>query len=95
MEKIKPNAKFTRTNFANHLTEAKIGNRMFFGGNLLRQPAFVAASKQRTNAIKTIGRYPGADEIMNNAIFIGTYPGLTREMLDYVIDQIRCFIASS
>lgn len=92
MMRIKPNAKFSRTDFANHLTEAKIGNRMFFGGNLLRQPAFVAAGKQGPSTIKSSGQYAGADEIMNNAIFIGTYPGLTQEMLDYIVNQVRCFI---
>ncbi len=34
----------------------------------------------------------GADEIMNQAIFLGTYPGLTKEMMDYEIEIIRDFV---
>jgi CDP-6-deoxy-D-xylo-4-hexulose-3-dehydrase len=88
---VKPTAPFTRTDLARHLDEKKIGNRMLFGGNLLRQPAFVQLRKERPQSMRLIGSYPGADRIMNESIFIGVYPGLTRPMLDYIIDTIHSF----
>jgi CDP-6-deoxy-D-xylo-4-hexulose-3-dehydrase len=94
MIRIKESAPFSHTDLARHLDEKKIGNRMFFGGNLLRQPVFVQLKKDRPDAFRVVGDMPGADEIMNRAIFLGTYPGLTREMLDYEIETIRAFVRS-
>jgi CDP-6-deoxy-D-xylo-4-hexulose-3-dehydrase len=91
MLRVLPSAPFTHTDLARHLDRCKIGNRMFFGGNLLRQPAFVQLKKDRPQAVRSIGEMPGADEIMRGAIFLGTYPGLTPEMLDYEISVIREF----
>ena len=91
---IKENAPFGRTDFARHLDEKKIGNRMLFGGNLVRQPAFVRLRADRPDALRVVGDLPGADAIMNRSIFIGTYPGLTKEQLDYEIDVIKAFCGS-
>jgi CDP-6-deoxy-D-xylo-4-hexulose-3-dehydrase len=85
---VKPGAPFTRTDLARHLDESRIGNRMLFGGNLLRQPAFVQLRAERSGAMRVLGETPGADRIMNQSIFVGVYPGLTREMLDYMIETI-------
>lgn len=110
MIRVKPSAPFTHSALAHHLDEKKIGNRMFFGGNLLRQPVFVQMRKNRPESIRLVGShgaalpkindasiaaaFPGADAIMNTAIFLGTYPGLTQEMLDYEIQVIREFVGS-
>lgn len=94
MVRVKPAAPFAHTDLARHLDENKIGNRMLFGGNLLRQPLFVQLKKDRPGAFRTIGDCPGADSIMNTALFLGTYPGLTREMLDCEIQAIRRFVES-
>jgi CDP-6-deoxy-D-xylo-4-hexulose-3-dehydrase len=118
---VKPDAPFTKSAFASHLDDHKVGNRMLFGGNLLRQPAFVQLKKDRPDAIRTLelsdespvlrslgeggsaithppssasGGYPGADRIMNEAIFIGTYPGLTKLQLDHMVSTIRDFVAN-
>jgi CDP-6-deoxy-D-xylo-4-hexulose-3-dehydrase len=91
---VKKNAPFTRRDFAQHLDAAKIGNRMLFGGNLVRQPAFVSLRKQQPGAFRVVGDLTGADRIMNEAVFIGTYPGLTEAMLDYMIETIRKFVRS-
>lgn len=88
---VRERAPFTRTDLARFLDEKKIGNRMLFGGNLLRQPAFVQLRKDRPGAMRVVGDMVGADEIMNRTIFIGTYPGLTAEMLGYTIESIRSF----
>ena len=58
-----------------------IGNRMLFGGNLLRQPAFVQLRADRPDALRVVGDLAGADEIMIDTLFLGTYPGLTAPML--------------
>jgi CDP-6-deoxy-D-xylo-4-hexulose-3-dehydrase len=94
MLRVKAAAPFTHTDLARHLDGRKIGNRMFFGGNLLRQPVFVQLRKDRPDAFRVVGEMLGADEIMNHAIFLGTYPGLTKEMLDYEIGTIRDFVKS-
>lgn len=95
MLRVKPTAGFSHTDLARHLDEKKIGNRMFFGGNLLRQPVFVQLKKDRPDSFRVVGEMTGADEIMNSAIFLGTYPGLTPEMLRYEIQVIRDFCRKS
>lgn len=92
MLRVKPGARFSHTDLARHLDEKKIGNRMFFGGNLLRQPAFVQLKKDQPGAFRVVGDLAGADEIMHRALFLGTYPGLTVPMLDYEIGVIREFV---
>lgn len=91
---VKPNKLFTRTELAMELDKHKIGNRMLFGGNLLRQPAFVQLKKDNDGAIKEIGSMDNSDKIMMDTLFLGTYPGLTNNMLDAEIAVIRNFIDS-
>lgn len=80
-----------RTELAEYLDENKIGNRMLFGGNLVRQPVFCQLKKDRPNAFRVVGDLAGADEIMNQALFIGVHPGLTKPILDYMMDKITAF----
>ena len=91
---VRESAPFTRTELARALDAAKIGNRMLFGGNLLRQPAFIQLHKDNPNAFRVVGNLAGADRIMNQALFLGTYPGLTRAMLDYELETIQKFVRS-
>ena len=91
---VKPSAPFSRTEFASALDAKKIGNRMLFGGNLVRQPAFVQLRKDNPAAFRVIGDLAGADRIMNEAVFIGVYPGLTQAMVDYMIETITTFVRS-
>ena len=87
---VKPNAPITRTQLAQTLDAAKIGNRMLFGGNLVRQPAFVQLKADTMGAgFRVVGDLQGADRIMTNAMFIGTYPGLRLDHLAYMIQVIR------
>lgn len=87
---VKPNAKFSRTDLARALDQAKIGNRMLFGGNLVRQPAFVQLRQDsQGKAFRVVGDLQGADRIMNEAVFVGTYPGLDEEKLSYIASIIR------
>ena len=64
---------------------------MLFGGNLLRQPVFVQLKKDRPSSFRVAAPLTGADQIMNTAIFLGTYPGLTPAMLDYELEVITNF----
>jgi CDP-6-deoxy-D-xylo-4-hexulose-3-dehydrase len=89
---VKPSAPFSRIEFVRALEAKKIGNRTLFGGNLVRQPAFVQLRKDNPSAFRVVGSLAGADRIMNEAVFIGTYPGLTRPMLDYMVETIAGFV---
>ena len=91
MLRVKPGGPFTHTQLGRHLDEKKIGNRMLFGGNLLRQPVFVQLRKDRPDSFRICGPMSGADSLMNTALFIGTYPGLTPAMLDYELETIHRF----
>ena len=91
---VKPSAPFSRTEFACALDAKKIGNRMLFGGNLVRQPAFVQLWKDNPAAFRVIGDLAGADRLMNEAVFVGVYPGLTHAMLDYMVETITKFVRS-
>ncbi len=88
---VKESAPFTRTELAQELDHHKIGNRMLFGGNLVRQPAFVQLRHDNPDAMRVSGELPVADRIMNQTMFLGTYPGLTSEQLDFMVRVIRDF----
>jgi len=85
---VKTDAPFSRTELAQELDRNNIGNRMLFGGNLLRQPAFVQLREDRPEALRVQGNMIGSDEIMVNTLFLGTYPGLTDQMLKKEIEVI-------
>lgn len=89
---VRPSAPFTSRDLARHLDEKKIGNRMFFGGNLVRQPAFVQLKEEQPEAYRVAGDLKGADRIMNEALFLGTYPGLSPAMLEYMVETIGNFV---
>jgi CDP-4-dehydro-6-deoxyglucose reductase, E1 len=87
---LKPNAPVTRTDLARKLDEAKIGNRMLFGGNLVRQPAFQQlATDTNGQGFRVVGDLAGADRIMRDAVFVGVYPGLRTGMMQHITSTIR------
>jgi CDP-6-deoxy-D-xylo-4-hexulose-3-dehydrase len=88
---VRDGAPFTAVELSRHLDAGKIGNRRFFGGNLVRQPAFVQLRRDNPGAFRAVGGLEGADRVMASALFVGVYPGLTSEMLDYVIGVIGDF----
>ena len=88
---VKNGSPFTRTDLAVELDKNKIGNRMLFGGNLVKQPAFVDLNKNRPGSYRQVDDLKSSDEIMNTTLFLGTYPGLTKEMLDFEISVISEF----
>jgi CDP-6-deoxy-D-xylo-4-hexulose-3-dehydrase len=88
---VRDGAPFTAVELSRRLDELKIGNRRLFGGNLVRQPAFVQLLRDNPKAFRVSGSLLGADRLMHSALFIGVYPGLTASMLDYVIASIGEF----
>jgi len=92
---VRPGAGFSRADLSRHLDEKKIGNRALFGGNLVRQPAFADLRKENPRAFRVIGDLAGADRIMNDALFVGVYPGLSESMLDFLIKTLRDFVRRS
>jgi CDP-4-dehydro-6-deoxyglucose reductase, E1 len=91
MMRVKPTAPFTRREFVARLDQARIGSRMLFGGNLVRQPAFATLRRNRPGAFRVVGDLAGADQIMNEAVFVGVYPGLTDAMLGHIGETILTF----
>lgn len=73
----------TRNEITQFLEQNMVGTRLLFAGNLLRQPAYQNIKH------KVIGYLQNTDRIMNQTFWIGVYPGLTKEMLDYVIATIH------
>jgi CDP-6-deoxy-D-xylo-4-hexulose-3-dehydrase len=69
------------------LDHRKIGSRMIFAGNVLRQPAYLHAD------FRVVGDLTNTDIVMHRALWLGVFPGLTTEMLDFVADSVRDFIA--
>lgn len=82
---VKENAPFTRNALVEHLEEKRIGSRLLFGGNMVRQPAYEGLK------YRVVGNLKNTDYVMENTFWIGLYPGLTEEMLDYVVSVIRGF----
>lgn len=74
---LKEQIPFTRDNVTNHLNANLIETRNLFAGNITRQPAFINKTWKIADKLKN------TDLIMNNTFFLGTYPGLTREMFSY------------
>ena len=84
---VRENAPFNREDLIRALDAKKIGTRLLFGGNLLRQPAYEGCE------YRVIGDLPNTDFVMNNVFWIVVYPALTRPMLDYVAETIHAFIS--
>jgi CDP-6-deoxy-D-xylo-4-hexulose-3-dehydrase len=82
---VRPQAPFSRDEFVRHLESCKIGTRLLFAGNILRQPAYAKIEH------RVVGPLVNTDFVMERLLWIGVYPGLTTPMLDYVIETIHDF----
>lgn len=86
---VKPEAPFTRDDLTHALEARKIGTRLMFAGNLLRQPAYEGWEH------RVVGELPNSDFVMNQVFWIGVYPGLSREMLDFIVKTALEFVAAA
>ena len=82
---VRDGSPFSRRELVQYLEDRQIQTRLLFGGNLLRQPAF------RGVAHRVVGGLENTDKIMNDAFFVGVYPGLSEAMLGYVAEVFADF----
>jgi len=82
---VKAEAPFTRNELTRWLEDARIGTRLLFGGNLVRQPYMAG------RVFRTIGDLAQADLIMERTFWVGVYPGLGGEQIDFMIEKIQEF----
>ncbi|KAA6326229.1 GDP-4-keto-6-deoxy-D-mannose-3-dehydratase / pyridoxamine-phosphate transaminase, partial [termite gut metagenome] len=90
---VKKDAGFTRNELAQYLESKKIQTRNLFAGNLLKHPAFDEMRKSG-KGYRIIGDLKITDFVMNNTFWVGVYPGMKKEMLDYMIDTIKEFVSA-
>ncbi len=83
---VRPDAPFSRNELIGYLEEHKVATRLLFGGNLIRQPAYQHVPH------RIVGDLTNTDIVMNQTFWIGVYPGLTPEMIDYVIATFGEFL---
>lgn len=83
---VRPGAPFTRDALVMRLNERKVATRLLFGGNLLRQPYMVGRTDHRVH-----GTLEGADLVMTNTFWVGVFPGLGDDHVDYMAEEIGDF----
>lgn len=88
---IRENVGFTRNDIVKYLEDNKIQTRMLFAGNIIRHPLFNEMRKTK-QGYHIVGELRNTDEIMNNGFWVGIYPGLTEEMIRYMISKIIEFV---
>ena len=85
---VKDDAGFTRNELTSFLESRKIQTRNLFAGNLIKHPAFDEMRKSG-EGYRIVGELKMTDFVMNNGFWIGVYPGMTDEMIDWMITSIR------
>ena len=80
---IRKGAPFTRRGVTQQLEARRISTRLLFGGNLVRQPAYLNVPH------RTVGKLPNADFVMENVFWIGVYPGLGRQAIEYILETFH------
>jgi CDP-6-deoxy-D-xylo-4-hexulose-3-dehydrase len=83
---LREEAPVSRVDLLTYLAQYKVGTRLLFAGNLTRQP-YMLGRKFRVS-----GKLTNTDIIMNQTFWVGVYPGLRREMLDFLADKIEAFL---
>ncbi len=83
---VKASSPVSRLDLTTYLDQNKIGTRLLFAGNLIRQPYMVGAN------YRVSGELTNTDNVMNNTFWIGVQPALTEEMLEFVVSKIEAFL---
>lgn len=84
---LKKSTKISREHLLHYLNERKIGTRLLFGGNLIRQPYM------RERKYRIIGKLDNTDVIMRKTFWLGLYPGLSEKHIDYMLSNIEVFFS--
>jgi CDP-6-deoxy-D-xylo-4-hexulose-3-dehydrase len=84
---LDPKIPVNREDLLRFLDSRKIGTRLLFAGNILKQPAY------KDIDFRVVGELKNTDIIMNRSFWVGVYPGLTKQMLDYVIESISDYMS--
>ncbi len=84
---IRPEAGINREELVQHLNDQKIGTRLLFGGNLLHQPYMKGRN------VRVVGDLANADLVTTNTFWIGVYPGLTEDHLDYIASTLAAYVS--
>ena len=79
---IKDPSQLSRREVISDLEAAKVGTRLLFGGNLVKQPAFKGVN------FRVHGDLVVTDKVMNDSFWIGVWPGITEDMIDYMVDSL-------
>ena len=82
---IRDGAGVARVDLLKYLDQYKIGTRLLFAGNLTRQPYF----KGHTHRVS--GDLTNTDKVMNNTFWVGVYPGLNEDMLNFMVEKLEAF----
>lgn len=83
-----PDKGIMRNDVVRKLEESGIQTRMLFSGNIIRHPCFDEMRKMGTG-FRVVGDLSNTDRVMNDSFWIGVYPGITTEMIDYMIKIIK------
>lgn len=83
---VREGSPIDRNKFVEYLEQNKIGTRLFFGGNLLKQPAYYNLNYRKIDDLKN------TDLLMNNSFWLGVWPGLNQLHYDYIINAVRRYI---
>lgn len=88
---VKENAGVSRNQVTHYIEEKNIQTRLLFSGNLIKHPCFNPI--RGTDAYRVSGGLDNTDRIMNNTFWVGVYPGMTDEKIDYmakiITDAVR------
>lgn len=85
---------FTRDQIVAHLEQSGIQTRMLFAGNIIKHPCF-DEMRQTGEGYRVIGELNNTDTIMRDAFWVGVYPGMTDEMIEYMIATVRRFVLAT
>ena len=88
---VKEDAGFTRGEIVEYLENRNIQTRNLFSGNYIKHPCFDEMRKEQSG-YRSIGGLENTDKIMEQSFWIGVYPGMTQEKLDYMVASIKKFI---
>jgi CDP-6-deoxy-D-xylo-4-hexulose-3-dehydrase len=80
---VRAGAPFSRNQVTRYLEDRKIATRLLFGGNLVRQPAY------RESQYRVVGSLSQTDIVMNQVFWIGLYPGIQEQILEYMLETLH------